>query len=75
MRSFLATLPILELDEASTQIFGEVKAFLEQKGRGVADADLLIGAIAAANQAIVVTGNRRHYERIRGVTVEDWIRS
>jgi predicted nucleic acid-binding protein len=25
-------------------------------------------------QAIVVTGNRRHYERIPGVTVENWIR-
>jgi tRNA(fMet)-specific endonuclease VapC len=71
---FLATLPVLGLDEASTQIFGEAKANLERQGRRLADADLFIGAIAAARQAIVVTGNRRHYERIAGVTVEDWIR-
>lgn len=70
---FLATLPVLDLDEASTQIFGEAKAKLERQGRPFADADLFIGAIAAARQAIVVTGNRRHYERIPGVTVENWI--
>ncbi len=73
--SFLATLPILGLDEASAQIFGGAKALLEQQGQRLADADLFIGAIAAANRAIVVTGNRRHYERIPGITVEDWIRS
>lgn len=50
-----------------------LKAFLGT-GQRLADADLLIGAIAAANRAIVVTGNRRHYERIPGVTIEDWLR-
>jgi tRNA(fMet)-specific endonuclease VapC len=73
VRSFLATLPILGLDEASAQIFGEAKALLERRGQRLADADLLIGAIAAAQRATVVTGNRRHYERMPGVAVEDWI--
>ncbi len=74
VRTFLGTLPILSLDEASAQIFGEAKALLERQGQRLADADLLIGAIAAACRAIVVTGNRRHYQRIPGVAVEDWIR-
>jgi len=74
VKSFLGTLPILGLDEASVQIFGEAKALLEQQGQRLADADLFIGAIAAAHQATIVTGNRRHYERIPGVMVEDWIR-
>jgi predicted nucleic acid-binding protein len=73
VKSFLATLPILGLDEASVQIFGEAKALLERQGQRLADADLFIAAIAAANQAVVVTGNKRHYERVPGVTVEDWI--
>lgn len=72
---FLGTLPILGLDAASVQIFGEAKALLERQGRRLADADLFIGAIAAVQAAAVVTGNRRHYERIPGVTVEDWIRA
>ena len=72
--SFLATLPVLGLDDASARIFGEAKALLERRGQRFADADLLIGAIAAAQQATVVTGNRRHYERIPGVMIEDRIR-
>lgn len=71
---FLATLPILGLEAASAEIFGEAKALLEKQGQRLADADLLIGAIAAANGATVVTGNRKHYMRIPGVTLEDWIR-
>ena len=71
---FLTTLPILGLDEASVQIFGEAKALLERQGQRLADADLFIGAIAAARRGTVVTGNRRHYERIPGVSIEDWIR-
>ena len=72
--SFLQTLPVLDLDEVAAQVFGEAKALLERKGQKLADADLFIGAIAVARRATVVTGNRRHYERIPGVTIEDWIR-
>jgi tRNA(fMet)-specific endonuclease VapC len=75
VKIFLGTLPVLGLDETSAQIFGEVKALLEQQGQRLADADLLIGAIASANRATVVTGNRRHYERIPGVAIEDWLRA
>jgi tRNA(fMet)-specific endonuclease VapC len=74
VEEFLASLPVLGLDEASSRIFGEAKAMLERQGRRLADADLFIGSIAAARQATVVTGNRRHYQRIPGVDVEDWIR-
>lgn len=74
VEKFLATLPIYGLDAVSSQVFGEAKALLERSGRRLADADLLIGAIAIALQATLVTGNRRHYERIPGVTVDNWIR-
>ncbi len=66
--------PLCGLDESSVQVFGEAKAILERRGQRLADADLLIGAIAVVQRATVVTGNRRHYERIPGVTVENWIR-
>lgn len=71
---FLATLRILGLADGSALIFGEVKALLEGQGQRLADADLFIGAIAAAHGANIVTGNRRHYRRIPGIVIEDWIR-
>lgn len=73
-RAFLDSLPILGPDAAAVRIFGEAKALLERKGKRLADADLFIGAVAVAHRATVVTGNLRHYERIPGILIEDWIR-
>ena len=71
---FLATLPVLGLDLPAALEFGRRKAQLERAGMRIADADLLIAAIALARGASVVTGNRKHYERIKGLRTEDWIR-
>ena len=71
---FLATLPIMGLDLPSTLEFGRWKARLERAGMRIADADLLIAAIALAHGASVVTGNRKHYEHIESLRIEDWIR-
>ena len=71
---FLGTLPILGLDIPSALEFGRCKSRLERAGMRIADADLFIAAIALANGASLVTGNRRHYERIENLRIEDWIR-
>jgi tRNA(fMet)-specific endonuclease VapC len=72
--AFLDSMDVISLNKVSAQIFGEAKALLRRQGMGLADADLFIGAIAASLGATVVTGNQRHYERIPGVTLENWIR-
>jgi tRNA(fMet)-specific endonuclease VapC len=71
--SFLATLSVLGLEEVSVRVFGEAKALLDRQGQRLADADLFIGAIAVAQKATIVTGNRRHYERIPGIAIENWL--
>lgn len=72
--SFLATLPVLGLNLAAAEHFGRIKSQLESEGVRVADADLLIAAVAMAYGGVLVTGNRRHYDRVTGLPVEDWIR-
>jgi tRNA(fMet)-specific endonuclease VapC len=75
VQRFLATLDVLSPDLTSARLFGEVKARLATGGRIVADADLFIASLALAHGATLVTGNRRHYERIPGLVIEDWLRS
>ena len=58
-------------DEVSLQ-FGGIKAFLEKKGTPNEDFDLAIAAHALSLKATLVTRNRRHYERIPNLIVEDW---
>ncbi|MEM9557632.1 MAG: type II toxin-antitoxin system VapC family toxin [Acidobacteriota bacterium] len=71
--AFLSTLGILGLDQRSSFFFGQLKARLERAGQRLADADLLIAAIALAHDATVVTGNLRHFGRIDGLACSDWI--
>lgn len=73
-RSFLATVEIRGVDQAAAERFGSLKADLEAEGRRLADFDLLIAAITLSLGAVLVTGNRRHYDRVPGLAIEDWIR-
>ena len=61
------SLDMLALDEA-IRIYQD----LRQKGTPIEDADLLMGAIANTNDAILVTHNTKHFGRIAGLSFTDW---
>ena len=71
---FLMTTERIDMDLKAAQAFGHIKALLQRGGESLPDADLLIGAIALAHGATLVTGNARHFERMPGVLLENWIR-
>jgi len=47
-------------------------AELRKTGNPLDDIDLLIAGTALANKMIFVTRNKRHFERIRMLEIEDW---
>ncbi len=67
---FLFDVPIVDLDEATCRIFGRERARLRADGNLIGDLDLLIGATALRHGLTILTNNRRHFERIEGLTVE-----
>ncbi len=69
----LATLIILPFDEAAARRFGALKAVLEQSGNRLADLDLQIASIAWANDLPLITHNTRHFTRITGLQLDDWL--
>jgi len=42
-------------------------------GTPLATADLQIASIALAHNLILITGNVRHFERVPGLIVENWL--
>lgn len=70
----LASLPILGFNLTASYLYGTHKARLRRAGGAAPDADLMIAAITLAHGAALVTGNRRHFECIEGLRIEDWIR-
>ena len=64
---------ILPFDRAAGEAYGRLRAELERDGTPIGEADTRIAAIALAHNFIVVTGNVRHFARVPGLRVENWI--
>lgn len=68
----LAEITVLTFDPASAKEYATIRASLETAGNMIGGNDLLIAAIALAHDLIVVTHNTSEFERVPGLTVEDW---
>ena len=64
---------ILPFDRTAAEIYGGVRAELERAGVTIGEPDTRIAAIALARSLTVVTGNVRHFNRVPGVAVENWL--
>ncbi len=69
----LPAVTILGFDSKAAYVCGRIRAELEKAGTPLALADLEIAAIALANKLVLVTGNSRHFERVPGLVVENWL--
>jgi predicted nucleic acid-binding protein len=58
---------VLVFDLAAAEIAGRIYGELERVGQLIGRADVMIAAIAINHNLTLVTGNLRHYERIRTV--------
>jgi tRNA(fMet)-specific endonuclease VapC len=71
-RKFLALFTSLPFDDAAAEHYATIRADLTKKGLPIGANDLLIAAIALANDLTLVTHNTREFERIAGLKLEDW---
>lgn len=64
---------ILAWDRAAVDATTEVKATLAAAGTPIGPNDTAIAGHAITAGAILVTNNTREYERVAGLTFEDWV--
>ncbi len=70
---FLAPgITVLPFDEQDAAEAGDIRAYLEAQGAPIGSYDILIAAQARRHGAVLVTGNRREFERVPGLMVTDW---
>jgi predicted nucleic acid-binding protein len=55
------------------EIFGKIKASLEFQGLRLADLDLIIAATALTRNLTLVTNNQKHFGRIPGLKLTNWV--
>lgn len=71
LSNFLTGVKIVPIFHA-LDVYAKEKARLIKSGSIIDDFDLLIGASAIAHELILVTNNTQHFNRIKGIVLEDW---
>lgn len=64
--------PVIDVSRGVMETFGALKAELEGKGNRLDDLDLVIAATALVLGYRLVTNNTKHFERVPGLSIEDW---
>ena len=69
LQNFLSGINIVGLDDEICRIFARERGRLRAEGSIIGDFDILIGATAIRHGLILLTNNRRHFERLRGLSM------
>ncbi len=69
---FLRDLVSLPFDDAAAEHYARIRADLTASGTLIGPNDLLIAAIALANNLVLVTNNTAEFGRVKGLRIEDW---
>ena len=74
IETLIEVLAVVPFDESAARIYAHLRVALEVAGTPLDEADLRIAATALANNLTLVTGNERHFRRITGLTIENWLK-
>ena len=72
LAKFFSAFSTLAFDEKCEEVYGLVRAELTRTGNSIGPNNLLIAAIALANNAVLVTHNTREFGRLPNLQLEDW---
>jgi tRNA(fMet)-specific endonuclease VapC len=73
VHDFLTPIKVIEFTSTDALIFGKLFADLEQKGITIGMADTMIASAAISNNLILVTDNTKHFKRVKGLNLENWL--
>ena len=73
VEALLAEMQVLPLAPPVDAIYGRIRASLEVAGTPIGGNDLLIAAHALAWARVMVTDNRREFDRVEGLPIENWL--
>jgi len=74
LRTFVQLINVCEYDRKCADIYSRIRISLRQKGRPSGEADMMIAAIAKADNAILVTDNTKHFKHVEGLELGNWLR-
>jgi tRNA(fMet)-specific endonuclease VapC len=71
--AFIRTVEVAPFDEDAALEFGRLGGLLAERGTPIGEMDALIASHAVALKTALVTNNTRHFTRVPGLAVENWV--
>jgi len=65
---------VLALDYAVMDTAATLLTVLEDKGTPIAYGDLFVASTALAHDLILVTNNTKHFSKVEGLVLENWVK-
>ncbi|MCU9527532.1 type II toxin-antitoxin system tRNA(fMet)-specific endonuclease VapC [Pseudomonas mosselii] len=75
VEGFAARLEVLKYDQEAAAHTGQLRAELARVGKQIGPYDQMIAGHARSQGLILVTNNRREFDRVPGLRIEDWVAS
>lgn len=72
LSAILAPFEVFPVDHRVVDVYGRMRAALEDSGAGIGALDTFIAAQALSLGATLVTSNGREFARVSGLQLEDW---
>ena len=71
--TFVETIEVMSFDQAAAGRFAAVAAALARRGEPIGTLDTLIAAHALSLRLTFVSNNTRHFTRVSGLAIENWV--
>ena len=69
LQDFIDGVSLVGIDEDTSRVFGRERGRLRREGQMISDFDLLIAATCLRHDLTLLSNNRRHFERVGGLTM------
>ncbi|MDR1505969.1 MAG: type II toxin-antitoxin system VapC family toxin [Treponema sp.] len=73
LMNFISNFEIIPFELKDAEIYGIIRAELEQKGKIIGAYDIQLAAQALSRDYIFVTNNTKEFNRIKKLRLENWV--
>ncbi len=70
---FLAPYEIISFDSDTSEIYAQIRGYLEKKGDIIGSNDLIIASTVLSSNGTLITNNQTEFKRIKSLKIESWI--
>ena len=70
---FIQENELVSIRKDTVEKAAEIYAYLKKEGNFIEDADILMASTAIVEDLVLITNNIKHFKRVKGLRIDNWI--